>query len=135
MSARVSIASNRKGDFDVKQFAGSALSIVCAICMSAPVGAETYYVASAGNDENPGTAEKPFRTLNRGVKPLKPGDTLVVREGVYRESLRDNIPAGTSWDAPVTPPRKQKSWIDAIVVSRRYVGQAVPPAGTKRVKE
>jgi hypothetical protein len=81
----------------------SVLYTLFSICaLAIPVQADTYYVAADGIDENPGTVEKPFRTLNRGVKPLKPGDTLVVREGVYRESMRDNIPPGTSWDAPVT---------------------------------
>jgi hypothetical protein len=46
--------------------------------------------------------DRPFRTLNVAVKPLQPGDTLVVRGGVYSESLRNVIPPGKSWDAPVT---------------------------------
>src|SRR5688500_9858616 len=63
----------------------------------------TYCVAARGDDANPGTPASPFRTLAKGVRALKAGDTLVVREGTYVGSsqLRD-VPSGTSWDRPVT---------------------------------
>src|SRR5690606_19686272 len=63
--------------------------------------AATYYVATTGSDSNPGTETSPFRTLNKGVTVLKPGDTLYLRGGVYAESLRNKIAGGTSWSAPV----------------------------------
>ncbi|MCX7995303.1 MAG: right-handed parallel beta-helix repeat-containing protein, partial [candidate division WOR-3 bacterium] len=37
-----------------------------------------YYVAPDGNDNNPGTIDKPFRTIAHAVTHLQPGDTLVV---------------------------------------------------------
>src|SRR5688572_20030106 len=74
-----------------------------------PAFAATYYVAPTGNDsQDPtvdstaGTIGKPFRTLNYAVRFLKPGETLFIRAGTYAEALIDNIPAGTSWSAPVT---------------------------------
>ncbi len=43
-----------------------------------------YYVdAKAGNDSFPGTAAQPFRTPQRAVKAVSPGDTVIVRDGVY----------------------------------------------------
>jgi len=63
--------------------------------------AATYYVATTGSDANLGTEAAPYRTLNKGVKALKSGDTLYVRDGTYAESLRNNIAGGTSWSAPV----------------------------------
>lgn len=67
--------------------------------------AATYYVATAGNDANPGTASQAFRTIARGINSLKAGDTLYIRGGTYAESIDSNkqtIPTGTSWaDAPV----------------------------------
>ena len=65
-------------------------------------GRQTYYVATYGNDTNPGTEEQPFRTINQGVSILGPGDTLFVKSGTYAESLYDVIPSGTSWANPVT---------------------------------
>lgn len=49
---------------------------------------KTYYVATSGNDKNAGVEEsKPFRTIQRGIDVVRPGDTLLVRSGVYRETL------------------------------------------------
>jgi hypothetical protein len=80
-----------------------ALGLLAVLVMSPGLGwGSDFYVATDGNDANPGTVGKPFRTLNQGVKLLKPGDSLVVRAGIYRESLIYSIPPGTSWDAPVT---------------------------------
>jgi len=39
------------------------------------------------SDDNPGTKDQPFKTINRGVRELWPGDTLTVRGGTYREGL------------------------------------------------
>ncbi len=62
----------------------------------------TYYTATNGNDSNPGTEASPFRTLAKGVSVLRPGDTLLVKEGLYEEQLNNTIPSGESWDRPVT---------------------------------
>ncbi|MBI5668006.1 MAG: right-handed parallel beta-helix repeat-containing protein [Chloroflexi bacterium] len=62
----------------------------------------TFYVALTGNDANPGTEAQPFRTLAKGVSVLQPGDTLLVRKGLYAEELRNTIPSGLSWEKPVT---------------------------------
>ena len=47
----------------------------------------TYYVATDGNDANPGTLEKPFATLNKGAGVLKAGDTLYIRGGTYNQTV------------------------------------------------
>jgi parallel beta-helix repeat protein len=64
--------------------------------------AATYYVATTGNDANPGTAAAPLRSVNKGVTKLHPGDTLYVKSGTYAEALLNTIPGGTSWSNPVT---------------------------------
>lgn len=43
----------------------------------------TYYIALDGNDQNPGTLEQPFATLNHAVSLLQPGDTVYFRGGTY----------------------------------------------------
>lgn len=51
--------------------------------------AKTYYVdGSAGADENPGTQDKPFKTIQRAADVLQPGERVVVAAGVYREWVR-----------------------------------------------
>src|SRR5262245_22566514 len=65
--------------------------------------AETYYVAIDGRDSNPGTEAQPFQTLGRGVRDLRPGGTLYVKNGTYTGSSQlIGIPSGASWDNPVT---------------------------------
>lgn len=44
-----------------------------------------YYVAPDGNNANSGTVDKPFQTIQHAVNQLKPGDTLFVRAGIYKE--------------------------------------------------
>ena len=60
----------------------------------------TYYVSTQGADGNPGTLSAPFRTIQRGATAAEPGDTVVVRTGTYRESVRPSR-SGTA-DAPIT---------------------------------
>lgn len=52
--------------------------------MTKPAG--NFYVSTSGNDSNDGKSLKTaWRTLNRGVKDLRAGDTLHVAGGVYEE--------------------------------------------------
>lgn len=49
-----------------------------------------YHVACSApkaSDENSGSAEGPFRTIGRAAAEVKPGEKVVVHEGVYRESV------------------------------------------------
>jgi len=64
------------------------------------VGRDEYYVATDGNDNNPGTIEQPFRTVQKAADIAQPGDTIYIRTGTYRETI---IPAssGNSF-APIT---------------------------------
>ncbi len=45
--------------------------------------AATFYVATDGRDEQPGTLEKPFATLTRAQSAAAPGDTVYIRGGHY----------------------------------------------------
>lgn len=50
----------------------------------------TYYVAQSFNagDNNPGTIDAPFKTLAKAGSVAQAGDTVIIREGVYREILK-----------------------------------------------
>ena len=51
----------------------------------------TYHVACQdpqASDSNPGTREKPLRTIGRAAEILQPGEKVIVHEGVYRECVR-----------------------------------------------
>ena len=71
--------------------------------------AGTYYVAQQdpkAADTNAGTADLPWKTIQRGLKGIQPGDTVYVKQGTYREYIilsstpRDGcpaVPAGKSY--------------------------------------
>src|SRR3954454_7775786 len=41
------------------------------------------HVATTGNDANPGTADRPWRTIGKAVSALQPGQGVVVHGGNY----------------------------------------------------
>jgi hypothetical protein len=47
-----------------------------------------YFVSPDGKDDDDGTFENPFQTLARAAAALQPGDSCILRSGVYRETLR-----------------------------------------------
>src|SRR5262249_4440680 len=60
------------------------------------------------SDSNPGTATKPFRTINAALRSVRTapgagaGAIVEVAGGTYNETLIFNLPSGTSWDQPFT---------------------------------
>jgi hypothetical protein len=49
---------------------------------------QTFYVAPSGSDGGAGTQAAPWRTIQRALDRLKPGQRALVRAGAYREDLR-----------------------------------------------
>ncbi|MBI5953312.1 MAG: right-handed parallel beta-helix repeat-containing protein [Chloroflexi bacterium] len=47
----------------------------------------TYYVSTNGVDTNTGTETAPWRTIQKAVNSVNPGDTILVRAGTYNESI------------------------------------------------
>lgn len=63
-------------------------------------GAAFFVDAKSGNDQSEGNAAAPWRTVRHALDQLRPGDTLYLKSGVYRESVyiaRQGKP-----DAPIT---------------------------------
>lgn len=48
---------------------------------------QEYHVSPGGDDGNPGTERKPFRTISKAAEVAMPGNTITVHEGVYRERI------------------------------------------------
>ncbi len=61
----------------------------------------TYYIDPAGNDSASGTTtNEPFQTIQRGLNVVAPGDTIIIREGLYREILTNRTHGTLS--SPIT---------------------------------
>lgn len=54
---------------------------------SARAAGSLYYVSTSGSDSNPGTIDRPWRTIAHGLVALRAGDTLDVRGGTYVEQI------------------------------------------------
>jgi hypothetical protein len=60
----------------------------------------TYYVAQTGSNSNSCASAQsqstPKLTIDAGIGCLSGGDTLIVKSGVYSETINDNIPSGSA---------------------------------------
>ncbi len=81
--------------------------------------ATEYHVAKTGNNNNPGTAEKPFLTIQAAANVAQPGDVITVHSGIYRERI--------------APPRGGTS-NDKRIVYRVAEGEKVEIKGSETIK-
>ncbi|MBK8047664.1 MAG: hypothetical protein IPK16_11370 [Anaerolineales bacterium] len=74
----------------------SALLALFGLSVFAAVAqATTYYVSPTGNDTAAGTSvTTPWKTFDRSWQSLYPGDTLIVMDGVYYQSLNPDTRNG-----------------------------------------
>jgi hypothetical protein len=79
----------------LKQAIGACL-LASALLPTVETQAATYYVATSGNNSNPGTSSQPWRTVRHAVSKMAAGDTTYVRGGTYTESGIVFTRSGTS---------------------------------------
>lgn len=95
--------------------------ILLSFCCQLASG-KVYYIAIDGtNSPTAGTSENPFRTIQYGIDQLIKGDTLLIREGRYEESI--NISSLPSPRASLQP-----------TVIKNYPGEKVIIDGTTALK-
>jgi len=61
----------------------------------------SFYVATTGNDSNPGTQSAPWKTIQHAADTLHAGSTVYVRGGTYEELVRVNV-SGNANDGFIT---------------------------------
>ena len=66
----------------------SFLALALVLAIAAAAQAATYYVATNGDDNNPGTEAQPWATITKAANTLVAGDTVYVKEGTYAEIVR-----------------------------------------------
>ncbi|MFI3320234.1 MAG: right-handed parallel beta-helix repeat-containing protein [Rikenellaceae bacterium] len=84
-----------------------AMATVCG------VSAKSYYVAPNGDDANKGDLKNPFRTISKAATIMEAGDECLIREGIYRETIRP-VNSGEK-GKPITfkSYKDEKVWIDS----------------------
>jgi len=100
---------------------GRLCALAVAAAASAAGGAEIWVDAASQAAAPDGTKAAAFRTIGSGLKAVSPGDTVILRAGVYRESVR--VPGGQA-GKPVT--------LRAAPGQRVIVSGAVPVGQWKR---
>src|SRR4030067_2130516 len=66
-----------------------------------PVAAQTvYYVATTGNDSDPGSESQPWRTIQKAANTMVAGDMVTVMAGSFPERI--NITRSGSSELPIT---------------------------------
>jgi alpha-N-arabinofuranosidase len=63
-----------------------AIIILLTVAVSV-VSAGEYHVSITGSDLHDGTAPKPLRTISSAARLARPGDVIMVHEGLYRERI------------------------------------------------
>lgn len=67
------------------------LAFICFFAILVPASnalASEYYVDADAKNVGDGSAGKPFATVQQAADIMKPGDVCIVREGIYRETVR-----------------------------------------------
>jgi len=62
-------------------------SLLILLFISSFLFSAEYHVSVKGDDNHPGTAQKPFRTISQAAQLTQPGDVVIVHQGIYREKI------------------------------------------------
>jgi len=74
----------------------------CLAAQAQFAAAATYYVAPDGNDSNPGTEAKPWKTPQKASQSVQPGDTVLFAPGLYSIGETWQVRCAGTADKPIT---------------------------------
>ena len=103
--------------------------IFLTLALSGRVSAKTLIVdnrAANASDDNAGTRAKPFQTISAAARRVQPGDTVIVRPGVYREAVHLTV-SGTE-AKPITF-RSEVPYAAIIEGADEIIGSALDTSG------
>ena len=93
-----------KNRMNNKTFLTLLFAVSCSVMMTRDI-----HVSVNGNDVNLGSANSPYRTINKAAKEAVPGDVITVHEGTYRELVRPQR-SGTKDKPIVYQAAEVKGW-------------------------
>ncbi len=89
------------------------------------VTAQDFYVSdSNGSDNNSGTIESPFKTINKGISMVSAGGTVYVMEGIYQNANYGTVDpsTNTNMDNPHVVTINKSGAEGAYITLRNYPG-------------
>jgi hypothetical protein len=66
------------------------LFVICACSNDSQAKPSDFYVSPTGSDSNPGTEDRPFKSIQKACNEALPGSTVYVHSGVYNEVVKIN---------------------------------------------
>ena len=84
--------------------------LIVVLFFTSIVHAATYYVATTGDNGDPGTEAQPWLTLTYGESQLLASDIVIVRGGTYNESFTINVANVTFQNYPSESPIIDGNW-------------------------
>jgi parallel beta-helix repeat protein len=104
------------------------IALVCLLSFINLSHAAEHFLALDGSDQNPGTEKQPWKSLQKSIWRMKPGDTLIIRSGTYHEAAyADSDPPSTGQWTTI----KSKAGETVIFDGRIPIDQAVQLPWTK----
>jgi len=100
----------------------------------APLFAVEYHVdrnKPAASDENPGTAEKPFRHIQHAADMVQPGDIMTIHGGTYRETINWKTPGTKDKRITIQSAPGETAVIKGSVLVRGWEKISAKDAGLK----
>ena len=89
------------------------------------VTAQDYYISdSNGSDNNSGTIESPFKTINKGISMVSAGGTVYVMDGIYQNANYGTVDpsTNTNMDNPHVVTINKSGAEGAYITLRNYPG-------------
>lgn len=77
------------------------LLLAVVLLFSPGISSQEYHVSVNGDDNNPGSKSKPFKTIMAAARMARPGNIVTIHEGIYRERIDPPL-GGTSDDNRIT---------------------------------
>lgn len=95
----------------------SMLGLWCASLIG--VAATTYFVSPDGDDAGSGSADRPFKTVQRALAEAQPGDLIQLKPGLFQE-LAKTVRSGKA-DAPIVLDGGGAATVWGLVLAHQYI--------------
>lgn len=87
----------------LKKYFYSLLFLFLFFLSASQANAATYFVSNSGNDNNTGSQSSPFKTFQKAISVLSPGDELKIFAGTYNQRIFINTSGNSNNWITISP--------------------------------